>query len=183
MSFNHPLIKFAKKPEAIETALDLDDTVVWGALPLLRDAPDELLSAFSDRLLNRQLFKCFDIRTAVTHKIDPKNGLEPQNIEKIEKCCASAIMKLQEWQNEQTGTVPRVLTDVAERKPYKPVGGSYGPTEQINVSTDGGELIGLRQRSEIVKSLSVYRLTRAYYDASDDGALKIINSIVEGEIN
>jgi hypothetical protein len=72
---------------------------------------------------------------------------------------------------------------VAERKPYKASGGSNGHTEQINVRTDGGELIDIRQRSEIVKSLSVYKLTRAYYDASDDNALQTIADIVEGEIN
>ena len=45
---NHPLIKFAKDPESLDTALALDDTVVWGALQMLRDADDPILSQFSD---------------------------------------------------------------------------------------------------------------------------------------
>lgn len=179
---NHPLIKFAKEPESLDTALALDDTVVWGALQLLREADDPILSEFSDRLLNRKLFKCYDIRAEITHRCDPHNSMDPQNIEKIEKCCASVVVKLQEWQKNQEGIVPRIITDEAERKPYKAGGGSNGHTEQINVRTDGGELIDIRQRSEIVKSLSVYRLTRAYYDDSDADALQVIKDIVEGEI-
>jgi HD superfamily phosphohydrolase len=179
---NHPLIKFAKEPESLDTALALDDTVVWGALQLLREADDPILSEFSDRLLNRKLFKCYDIRAEITHRCDPHNSMDPQNIEKIEKCCASVVVKLQEWQKNQEGIVPRIITDEAERKPYKAGGGSNGHTEQINVRTDGGELIDIRQRSEIVKSLSIYRLTRAYYDDSDADALRVIKDIVEGEI-
>lgn len=179
---NHPLIKFAKDPESLESALALDDTVVWGALQLLRDADDPILSQFSDRMLNRKLFKCYDIRAAITHKLDPHNLMDEQNVAKIEKCCASVVVKLQEWQKKQEQGVPRIITDEAERKPYKAGGGSNGYAEQINVRTDGGELIDIRQRSEIVKSLSIYRLTRAYYDGSDADALQIIKDIVEGEI-
>ena len=180
---NHPLIKFAQEPEALETALGLDDTVVWGSLQLMKESADPLLSAMAERLLERNLFKCFDIRAKVTHMCDPHNAGDPQDLEKIERCCASAVVKLQEWQENNKGDVPRVITDVAERKPYKTGGGSHGPTEQINVRTDGGELIDLSQRSEIVKSLSVYRLTRAYYDSADDEAFQAINGIVEGEVN
>lgn len=179
---NHPLIKFAKEPESIDTALALDDTVVWGALHLLCEADDPVLSQFSDRLLNRKLFKCYDIRAEITHKCAPHSSMDAQNIEKIEKCCASVVVKLQEWQKNQEGAVPRIITDVAERKPYKPGGGSNGQTEQINVRTDGGELIDIIQRSEIVKSLSIFRLTRAYYDESDADAKKVIKDIVEGEV-
>ena len=180
---NHPLIKFAQEPEAVETALGLDDMVVWGSLQLLQDAPDQLLSQLSARLLNRSLFKCFDIRSSIKHRCDPHNVGRPQDLEKIERCCASAIVKLQDWDEQNKGDVPRVLTDVADRKPYKSGSGSYGPTEQINVQTDGGELIDLSQRSEIVRSLSVYHITRAYYDASDQGALRAIEDIIEGEVN
>lgn len=158
----------------------LDDTVVWGALQMLLEADDPILSDFSNRLLNRKLFKCYDIRAEITHRCDPHNSMDTQNIEKIEKCCASVVVKLQEWQKNQGGIVPRIITDVADRKPYKAGGGSNGHTEQINVRTDGGELIDIKQRSEIVKSLSVYRLTRAYYD--DAEAFQVIKDIVEGEI-
>lgn len=180
---NHPLIKFAKDPETIETALQLDDTVIWGALPLLQDAEDELLSKYSYRLLNRKLLKCFDIRTLVTHKIDPHNEGSPEKLEKIQKSCTSAVFELNKWQEQQTNIIPRIITDEAERKPYKVGGGSNGPTEQINVRTDGGELIDLSQRSEIVKSLSVFFINRVYYDSADDEVVETIKNIVKREID
>ena len=179
---NHPLIKFAYEPDNIESVLALDDTVVWGALQLMREATDHILSQFSDRLLNRKLFKCFDIRSKITHRFDPHNLMEQPNVDKIEICCASVVQKLKDWEKQQKGTVPRIITDVAERKPYKAGGGSNGYTEQINVSTDGGELIDIIQRSEIVKSLNAYRLTRAYFDPADTEALQVIIDIVDGEI-
>src|SRR5712671_3174906 len=37
---SHPLVKFAQKPDKIESALALDDTVIWGALALMADSKD-----------------------------------------------------------------------------------------------------------------------------------------------
>lgn len=179
---NHPLVKFAKTPEEIETVLDLDDTVVWGALPLLRASADPLLSEFSDRLMNRKLFKCIDIRAKVTHELDPKNGRHPETVARIDKCCADVLLKLQEWEQNNRGDVPRLLTDQSERTPYKSGEVTGGPIERINVRTDGGELIDLKQRSEVVASLSVFKLTRVYYSNSDKAALDAIDTIIAGEV-
>ena len=180
---NHPLIKFAQNPESLESALGLDDTVVWGSLQLMKEATDPLLSAMAERLLERNLYKCFDIRAKVSHMCDPHNAGDLQEAEKIERCCASVVVKLQEWKEKNEGDVPRVITDATKRKPYETDDGSHGPTEQINVRTEGGELIDLGQRSEIVRSMSEFRLTRAYYDAGDNKAIQAINDIVEGEVN
>lgn len=179
---NHPLVKFSRNPETIDTALALDDTVVWGALPLLQESSDPLLAEFSDRLLNRKLFKCIDIRTRVTHKIDPKNTRAEQAVDKIDRCCVNVIIKLQEWEQANKGDVPRLLTDQAERKPYKAGGGTSGPTEQINVRTDGGALIDLKQRSEVVSALSVFKLTRVYHSRKDTAVVTVINEIIDGEV-
>ena len=176
---NHPLIRFAQKPDALESVLELDDTVVWGSLQLMKEATDPLLSVMAKRLLERNLYKCFDIRAKVTHMCDPHNEGDLKNLKKIERCCASVVVKLQEWEDKNKGDAPRVITDVDQRDPY--IAG--GPTERINVRTDGGELIDLSQRSKIVKSLSKYRLTRAYYDADDDKAIQAIKDIVKGEVN
>ncbi|TNB48339.1 HD domain-containing protein [Martelella lutilitoris] len=180
---NHPLVRFANDPESIETALSLDDAVVWGAMHLMIDSEDPVLSSFSDRLLNRKLFKCFDIRAEITHRCDPHNSRDPDSLAKIEKCCASAVLKLQEWQKNEDRIMPRILTDQAERRPYKTNGVGNGQTEQINVRTDGGELIDIKQRSEIVNSLSVFKLNRVYYDDSQKHYLEEIQKIVYGEID
>jgi HD superfamily phosphohydrolase len=43
---NHPLIRFAREPDELRHALNLDDTVFWGALPLLVDASDGSIARF-----------------------------------------------------------------------------------------------------------------------------------------
>ncbi|MFD1882317.1 HD domain-containing protein [Paracoccus pacificus] len=179
---NHPIVRFAREPEAVESVLALDDTVVWGALHLVRLSEDKLLASFADRLLNRKLFKCYDIRSEIAHRVDPHNLSESQDLARIEKCCASIAQKLQQLESEEEGAVPRVFVDATERKPYKAGGSSHGHNEQIYVRTDGGMLIDIRQRSEVVRALSVYKLTRAYYDPDDGDARKIITDIIEGEI-
>ncbi len=62
LSGSHPLVKFAKAPRDIKTATDLDDTVVSSSLSLLREAEDPLIRTFAERLQDRKLFKCIDIR-------------------------------------------------------------------------------------------------------------------------
>jgi uncharacterized protein len=179
---NHPLVKFALDPEQIETALSLDDTVVWGALPLLREASDPLINEFSRRLFTRELFKCFDVRALVSHQLDPHNQREEGISATIDRCCADVLLKLEDWNKEKSGDVPLLLTDQAERTPYKAGGGSSGQTEQINVRTDGGALIDLKQRSEVVAALSPFKLTRVYHSRSDTKTATAIGQIVSEEV-
>lgn len=180
---NHPLIKFAQDPESVTAALNLDDTVVWGALHLLTDSGDKLLADFSDRLLSRRLFKCIDIRNTVSHHVNPNNQLSEDDKVKIEKYCDSIQKKILEWQSEHEDSIPRLIVDSAKRTPYKPGGGDDGPLAQITVRTEGNKLIDVAQRSEIVKSLSVYRLNRVYFDDCDSEAKQAVKKIIEGEIH
>jgi len=183
LSKNHPLIKFASNPDNIEAVLDLDDFVVWGALHVLKDSADPLLSQFSDRLLNRKLYKCFDIRAQIAHKLDPKNDMCSEKIMQIERCCAKVMLEISDLQGDQKSDMPRFITDIAERSPYKMRDENNGPMEQINVRTDGGEFIDLVQRSEIVKSLSKFSLNRVYYDSNKDNALNEISKIIDREVD
>lgn len=180
---NHPLVKFAESPEGVEAALALDDSVIWGALALLKDSKDPLLSDFSDRLLNRKLFKCFDVRAAVAHEIDPKNERDPRNIDKMDKCCASVLDKLQEWNGKKKGVIPRLLVDEASRDPYKATENTKGPTERINVRTDGNELLDLGRSSEVVGALQPFHLARVYYARGDGNAYAKIKTIIDEEVN
>lgn len=62
LPINHPIICFAKNPDDIEKVLTLDDTVFWGALPMLIEADDPLINKFSNWLWTRKLPKCIDIK-------------------------------------------------------------------------------------------------------------------------
>ena len=178
----HPLIRFAQKPDDMESALMLDDTVVWGALPLMHDAEDILISQFSRRLRDRNLFKCVDVRAKITHELDPKCKESPEIIEAIDKCCALVKDKLTvEMSNVVNGAIPRILIDVAERSPYKPIDKSKGPLDRIMVGTDGKELVDLQERSSVVRGLKTFKLLRAYADRNDADALKLIYNTIREE--
>ena len=180
---NHPLIQFARLPEDIDTAMKLDDTVVWGALSQLREAEDDLIKSFAQRLQDRKLFKCLDIRARVHHEIDPRNGGDPQHIEQIDRCCAKILLELQAMrEKETTDGIPILLTDEGNRSPYKTGGGSRGPVEQINVRTEGGALIDLKQRSDVVAGLQDFKLTRAYFDRDRPEVEGQIYAVIEREV-
>lgn len=182
LSERHPLVRFAKEPENLDVALSLDDSVVWGALSILVDASDQLLSQFSKRLRDRELFKCVDVRAQISHQFDPDVSGDPDRAAKIETCCAKVNAKLTEWSQNQPGEIPRILVDEAKRSPYKDGSGSRGPIETINVRTEGGHLVDLKQRSRVVASLTDFNLLRAYHDRRDVNASRAIASIIEGEV-
>ena len=62
-----PLVKFALTPDDIECALALDDTVIWGGLALMVESSDECVSKFAERLRDRKLYKCIDVRAKIAH--------------------------------------------------------------------------------------------------------------------
>ena len=62
---NHPICLFAEDPEQIHLALNLDDTVFWGALPMMIYAEDPLVQRCAVGLKERRLPKCVDIRLQV----------------------------------------------------------------------------------------------------------------------
>ncbi|MGA2795563.1 MAG: hypothetical protein ABSE69_18990, partial [Roseiarcus sp.] len=103
-------------------------------------------------------------------------------IEIIDKCCAGIGSKLAEWGANNGDGRPRILIDVDERSPYKPVGQSKGPLDRINIRTDHGKLVDLNERSSVVAALKTYKLFRAYADRTDTTAEDAVKRIVEGEI-
>ncbi len=161
---NHPLIRFAESPGTLETALNLDDTVVWGALSQLRESRDPLVRSFAARIQDRSLFKCVDIRAMVQHGIDPENHGHPDQVEMIDECCDRIVKELQESKERKRGIygVPVVLTDEAQRSPYKTSKGPYELMERINVRTPGGNILDLKSCSDVVAGLRQFKLTRAY---------------------
>ncbi len=179
----HPLIRFAKDPEDLEVALDLDDAVVTGALTQLAGASDPLVSEFSRRLHDRKLFKCHDIRREVASKIDPKSSNSDDYIDKIDKLCAALREKLDDWKSGNEDAIPRILIDETARSPYKPIDESKGFLDQINVRVDGGSgLVDLRDRSHVVAGLKSFKVFRAYVSENDSEARDAVEGIVKGEL-
>ena len=179
----HALVQFANSPDDVENVIKLDDNVIWGALSQLRESEDRLISSFAERLQDRKLFKCIDVRALVHHGIDPENTGEKKHVEQIDKCCAKVLDKLSGLKEEKAANgIPTILTDKESRSPYKTGGRARGPVERINVQTKGGALIDLKQSSDVVAALREFKLTRAYFDSEYPEVKKAICTIVKKEV-
>jgi HD superfamily phosphohydrolase len=182
LPLNHPLLRFAVSPDDLHIALLLDDASIWGALPLMAEATDPIISEFALRLKDRKLYKCFDIRALVSQLLDPKNEDTDELIEKVDKCCAEIGSRIAEWMETHGTERPRILLDKEKRSPYKSIGESKGPLDRINIRTDGGALVDLKERSKVVAALKTYQLFRAYSDRDDTQSKDALERIVHEEV-
>ena len=183
----HPLVQFAKRPEEPNRVLQLDDAVIWGALSQLRESKGELIKAFSERLQDRKLFKCVDIRSRIQHAINPRNERNGELDDQIDHCCRIMQGRLREVGNETDKglAVPGILLDSASRTAYKTVSKWKSQLEQINVKTENGALMDLRERSAVVDNIGEFKLTRAHYDPERPdicGVVEEIDQTIEGVI-
>lgn len=175
----HPLIGFAKAPDKLESALALDDTVIWGALPLMIDAEDQPLADFAMRLRDRHLYKCVDVRAWIARVKDD----DAANSVEADRMCAAIEEKLTEWSEANSPDSPRILLDAQTRSPYKRLTETKkGPLDQINIRTHGGHLVDLAKRSKVVGELETYKLCRAYHAEEDKDARYAIEKIIESEV-
>jgi hypothetical protein len=71
---NHPLTKLFKEAESLTVLSELDDSVVLGALPLLRQSDDPLVKDFATRLQTRRLFKSMDLGPSIIGTITDQSN-------------------------------------------------------------------------------------------------------------
>lgn len=160
---NHPLVRFSKDPEKIDWALQLDDSVVWGALSMLADAKHPTIAQYAVRLRDRRLYKCIDIRAEVSREL----GEAASDLTRVEKACSAIEQVIEQWKQDNACSPPRLLIDRAVREPYKRFQESKGPLNQILIRTAEGALVDLGERSKVVAAIEPFQLFRAYI-ASDD---------------
>lgn len=96
---NHPIIKFANAPTDLNLALQLDDTVVWGALSQIADGPDKLCSEYARRLLDRKLLRCFDLRENIKKQV--RETASPDDIRNLTDRISGDIVLV--WTNHIKG--------------------------------------------------------------------------------
>jgi HD superfamily phosphohydrolase len=180
---NHPLVRFARDPDALESALALDDTVIWGALSLMVESPDKCIADLAERLRDRKLYKCVDVQAAIAHD----KGDDAAASAESDTVCARIQEELSgcatKFADRDPDAPPRILMDEAERSPYKRMTeDTKGPLNQINIHTEGDHLEDLAKRSKVVAELKSYKAFRAYYADGDDEAKRSITEIVKGGI-
>jgi uncharacterized protein len=174
----HPLVRFAQNSDVLESALALDDTVVWGALSLMIESPDKSIADLAGRLRDRRLYKCIDVRATIAHDKGDDAAASPE----AETVCAKIQDELTDraakFATDDPDAPPRILLDEAERSPYKRMTeDTKGPLNQINIHTEGDHLEDLAKRSKVVAELKSYKVFRAYYP--DEDAKCIITEIVK----
>jgi len=174
----HPLVLFAKRPEEIENIVRLDDTVIWGALSMMADAKDETVSAFSKRLRDRNLFKCFDVRDSIVQKLE--NAAEPDLVDSI---CVAVREKIESWLEENRVGAPRILVDQAEREPYRQFTESKGPLNQIMLRGRNQDLIDVSKLSKVVAAIETFKLFRVYTAKEDGQASNFIKQAISEEVS
>lgn len=178
LAAGHPLARFAADPTNLDNALCLDDSVVFGCLSQLSESKNAVISEFAQRIRDRKLLKCFDIREEVRRRIYGK--VEVGDLEKtISRVSLKVVEKIELW--KKTNPKPYLLQDKASRSPYKRFEESKGPLNQIMVRTGSG-MADLGELSPVVASIPTFEVLRYYYDRENQAIPKMLNQVIVGEI-
>jgi len=176
---NHPLIRFAENPDDSGCLCNLDDFVIWGAMPQLCDSRDNCIKELSDRLYTRRLYKAID----VTGRLETSfSGIdcESERDEKRRKAEALIRDRLKESALlDSTDSAPLVLDDVVSRDPYQPDKGDDAALDMIYALDRTGELKELSKLSKVVGALKKYETYRIYYRDEDDSTKSRLNDLIQ----
>ncbi len=182
----HPILEFIADPKDYERAMNLDDTVFLGALPMLVRADDEPLVRFSKALQNRQVLKCHDIIQMVEQKISVVPGEDrKRRIARVSKICKSVAdaIKSQDESNESS----HFLVDEYKRDPYKRFQESNTPLNQVHIRSENGDPIDMADFSPVIAHAEPFELCRVYTFRDDNNAECVIKNIIgtkiEGEVS
>jgi uncharacterized protein len=181
----HAIIHFAEKPESLENAIALDDAVFWGSLHMLVSAPDIQIQECAMRLRDRRLPKSLDIRHALVSQIGLDQVVSAKDCselkKRLERLIVSIEKKIETWADKNSGNgIPRILTDRAERDPYKRFQESKGPLNQIHIKLPDGQIFDVASCSSVVAAVEPFELFRAYVD--DGAARQAVEDIVQTEL-
>jgi HD superfamily phosphohydrolase len=176
---SHPIIRFAVESDDIERALELDDSVVWGALSQLRDSKDAGIGDLADRLWRRHLMKVFDVKVEIKRRL--RTNISADQIEDAaDRIALKVVEKAELWRKMLKKRL--VLFDRYTRSPYREFHETKGPLNQILVREVSGKLVDLGEFSPMVQAIRPFELIRYYYDQDDHESREMLNKIVSGEM-
>lgn len=205
---SHPLIRFATAPDKLEYALALDDSVVGGALSMMMNADDPLISDFSSRLRNRKLFKCLDVRESLSERFSSKRARsrrpkqsstvnskagssgqtklekeEKRHLESLDSACERVEERIRTWADENFTEIPRILIDKPERSIYKLSEESTGPLNKImmKTGTGAGKPVDVASISKVIQSIGPFKALRVYMDNGDEKTNIFVRQVIEEE--
>ena len=146
----HPLVEFISH-RSLPSYLDLDDSVVWGSLPLLSRAADPMVKELSNRLLTRRLYKAVDISARFRGKGD-------------ETSVAKFRALLTDAKNSGEFGECDIFEDTPKRNPYKRRGynSPEGLSKVLIRRSSGGAYEDLASISSVVGALQEQSIYRVY---------------------
>ncbi len=166
---NHPIARYLRD-QSLSNYLDLDDAIIWGALPLISQAKDRQLAEVADDLRYRRLPKVIDVGRALAD--GHVNGGTNQRSVKFARLLSDAMKETQSL-NE------RILRDSFSRNPYKRRAyDSPKAIERIHILVDG-KPVDLADESPVVKALMPFEVNRLYTRPEDTEAQEIVHALVK----
>lgn len=201
LSKQHPLVQFAEEPECLDNYLGLDDTTIWGALPILQKSGEGFVQEAADRLLTRKFYKAHDVFQDFEQRVVKwmkKNDIKENNKEDIRSIFMKKFKEhlkdaANEFENE-------IFFDAGERSPYKKYKvDSSNEDSEINSSIQA--IVGKKKNgkydvkniedvSEIIRIAPTFYFMRVYLPERDeekvksliDGAFSATEEMLEGNI-
>jgi HD superfamily phosphohydrolase len=174
---NHPLVRFVNEPGNLERAQALDDSVLWGALPMLLEAADRQVGLRARQLLDRRLLSAFDVWEEASKLLIPAGREEPkartERIAKINLTCDRVLARREE--------APEAIFDDYKRDPYKRFQDSRTPPNQIHI-LQAGQPRDMAELSSVVGSAEPFRICRAYVTRGDTATVDMLRNIVRTSI-
>ena len=176
----HPIRRFAEEPSSIENALALDDTVFWGALPMMVEAHDPMVRDCAARLRERRLPKCIDIRRYAEEHLPVKPGMSLEERQareaRLSLACKEIVGQVREFARTRGSGQPQVLVDEGRRNPYKKIKESETPLNQIRIKLgkDGSE--DMANLSPVVSSAQTYEICRVYCIEDDTEGRSVVEN-------
>ena len=175
----HPLVRFAKNPEDLGLFQQLDDSLIFGALPLLADSTEKCISELSTRLMERKLYKAIDVTAKIETSLKERDS--ERRDEKRRKIEATIRERITEsGLLDADVSSPRVLGDVVSRDPYRRNQGDDAALDMIYGIDRDGELKELSRLSPVVGALRRFETYRVYYRDEDEDTQKTLKKIIGG---
>ena len=170
----HPLVKFATTANFDEGTDLLDDTMIWGALPLMTDkSVDPIVNDLAGRLLNRRLYKCLDVKETLTQRffeakqIKDNERLSPEITGRLKRLLDDVEYSIDDFirSKEDRKQMPTIFVDKGRREPYKSIG-EEGFLNQIMVRTSNDAAIDIKHVSYAIAGLKDFSFFRCYWDGN-----------------
>ncbi len=180
---NHPILRFAREPERLDRATALDDSVFWGALPMLAEAKNDNIARLANGLMNRKLPVCTDIRQRVEEGL-PRVPSEPRDLwqARIALTCNNIETALREHSIAEDSSSDRIMFDRFDRAPYKRYQDSDTPLNRILIRTGGGAPVDMADLSSVVAGAEIFSIRRVYTFRGDTEAKTVLENIMRTEI-